>query len=250
MHCGVVRSGFTGVQDIAMSDLSGWTPRNRPARAPLEGRHVRLEPLDAARHGDGLFAASATADAGDRFRYLAEPAPDDRPAFEAWLEKAAASEDPLHFAVIDKASGRIAGRQSFMRIDAANGVIEIGNILWNDPVARRPAATEALYLFARHAFDTLGYRRFEWKCNDRNEPSKRAALRFGFAFEGVFRQHMVVKGENRDTAWFAMIDGDWPVIRGAFEAWLAPENFDADGRQKRRLEDIRAEIAGRTGKAG
>ena len=230
--------------------LAGWTPRERPARAAIEGRHVRLELLDPARHGEGLYAASRTADAEDRFRWLFEAAPDDRAAFQAWLEKAAASEDPLHFAVVDRASGRVGGRQSFMRIDTTHGVIEIGNILWNEPVARRPAATEALFLFARHAFDTLGYRRFEWKCNDRNEPSKRAALRFGFAFEGVFRQHMVVKGENRDTAWFAMIDGDWPVIRAAFEAWLAPENFDADGRQKRRLEDIRAEIAGSTGKAG
>lgn len=233
-----------------MSDLSRWTPRERPARAPLEGRFVRLEPLDAARHGEGLYAASATQDADDRFRYLAERAPDDVAAFRAWLEKTAASEDPLHFAVIDRASGRIAGRQSLMRIDAANGVVEIGNILWNDPVARRPAATEALFLFARHAFDTLGYRRFEWKCNDRNEPSKRAALRFGFTFEGVFRQHMVVKGENRDTAWFAMIDRDWPAIRGAFEAWLAPENFDGEGGQKRRLDDIRAQIAGNSGKDG
>jgi RimJ/RimL family protein N-acetyltransferase len=119
-------------------------------------------------------------------------------------------------------------------------VIEIGNILWNEPVARRPAATEALYLFAAHVFDGLGYRRFEWKCDDRNEKSKRAAARFGFAFEGVFRQHMVVKGLNRDTAWFAIIDKDWPALRSAFEAWLAPENFDAEGRQRRRLEDFRA----------
>ena len=222
-----------------MDDLSGWTARERPARAPIEGRFVRLEPLDAARHGDGLYAASATPDAEDRFRWLGETPPAGRDAFQTWLEGAAASEDPLHFAVIDRQSGRIAGRQSFMRIDTKNGVIEIGNILWNEPVARRPAATEALYLFARHAFDTLGYRRFEWKCNNANTPSKRAALRFGFTFEGVFRQHMVVKGTNRDTAWFAMVDKDWPVIRGALEAWLAPENFDAEGRQKRRLQDIR-----------
>lgn len=230
-----------------MSDMSGWTPRERPARAPMEGRYVRLEPLDAARHGEGLHAASATPDAGDRFRYLGEAPPDDRQAFLAWLEKAAASEDPLHFAVIDKASGRIAGRQSYLRIEPAHGVIEIGNILWNDPVARRPAATEALYLFARHAFDALGYRRFEWKCNDLNEPSKRAALRFGFTFEGVFRQHMIVKGENRDTAWFSIIDSEWPAVRSGLEAWLALENFDAEGRQKRRLEDIRAGIAGESG---
>ena len=235
------------MNDLPVADLSGWTARARPARAPLEGRHVRLEPLDAQRHGDGLYAASDTADAEDRFRYLGEAAPSGRAAFQAWLEKAAASDDPLHFAVIDKASGKIAGRQSFMRMDTANGVVEIGNILWNDPVARRPAATEALYLFARHAFDTLGYRRFEWKCNDLNAPSKRAALRFGFTPEGVFRQHMVVKGLNRDTAWFSIVDREWPALRAAFEAWLAPENFDGEGRQKARLEDFRAGTAGRAG---
>lgn len=226
-----------------MSNLSQWVPCARPARAPIEGRYVRLEPLDNVRHGDGLYAASATPDADERFRWLGEAAPQVRQLFQNWLEKAAASEDPSHFAVIDKASGRIAGRQSFMRIDTANGVVEIGNILWNDPVAKRPAATEALFLFARHAFDELGYRRFEWKCNNQNTPSKRAALRFGFTFEGVFRQHMVVKGLNRDTAWFSMIDREWPVIRGAFEAWLAPENFNVDGTQKRRLEDIRSGLA-------
>ena len=233
-----------------MNDLSGWTTRERPARTPMEGRYVRLEPLDAARHGEGLYAAAATPDAADRFRWLPEQPPQDRRSFQPWLDRAAASDDPLHFTVIDRASGRVAGRQSFMRIEPAHGVIEIGNILWNDPVARRPAATEALYLFARHAFDGLGYRRFEWKCNDLNVPSKRAALRFGFAFEGVFRQHMVVKGENRDTAWFSMIDTEWPVLREAFEAWLSPENFDDRGSQKARLEDIRAQIAGTEGQPG
>ena len=171
-----------------MTDLSAWTPRAAPARAPMEGRYVRLEPLDAQRHGDGLYEASASADKDQLFRWLYEYAPDSREAYQPWLEKAQASEDPLFFVVIDKATGRIAGRQTLMRIDRANGVIEIGNILWNPPVARKPAATEALYLFARHAFDDLGYRRFEWKCNNNNEPSKRAALRFGFTAEGVFRQ--------------------------------------------------------------
>lgn len=222
------------------SDLENWTPRERPAKAPMEGRYVRLEPLDVARHGDGLYEASATPDGDQRFRWLYELPPENRETFQPWLEKAATSQDPLYFTVIDRASGRIAGRQTFMRIDTTNGVVEIGNILWNDPVARRPAATEALFLFARHAFDDLGYRRFEWKCNNENEPSKRAALRFGFSFEGVFRNHLIVKGRNRDTAWFAMIDEDWPTIRRAFEEWLDPANFDSEGRQKRRLEEIRA----------
>lgn len=223
-----------------MEDLSNWTPRERPARSPLEGRYVRLEPMDVARHGDGLFAAAATEDRDQRFRWLYDEPPQDRAAFQPWLDNAAASTDPFYFTVIDRQSGRIAGRQSFMRIDTANGVIEIGNILWNDPVARKPAATEALFLFARHAFDDLGYRRFEWKCNAENHPSRQAALRFGFDFEGTFRQHLVVKGRNRDTAWFAMIDKDWPTIRRAFEEWLDPQNFDSEGRQKRRLGEIRA----------
>lgn len=225
-----------------MEDLSQWTPRQRPEREPMEGRYVRLEPLDAARHGDGLFEASSTSDKDSRFRWLYDHAPQSRADFQPWLDKTAASEDPLYFAVIDKASGRIAGRQSFMRIDTANGVIEIGNILWNGLVARKPAATEALYLFARHAFDDLGYRRFEWKCNAENEPSRSAALRFGFSFEGVFRQHLIVKGRNRDTAWFAMIDKEWPTIGRALEEWLDPENFDSEGQQKRRLGEIRAAV--------
>lgn len=225
------------------TELSAWTPRERPARTILEGRHVKLEPLEAARHGDGLFAASATADGEARFRWLGERAPQSRAGFQSWVEKAEASVDPLYFVVIDKGSGKIAGRQTFMRIDPANGVMEIGNILWNPPVARSPGATEALYLFARHAFDDLGYRRFEWKCNNRNGPSKQAALRFGFVFEGIFRQHMIVKGENRDTAWYSMLDREWPVTGRALALWLDPANFGPDGRQRRRLADIRQALA-------
>ena len=220
-------------------DLCTWTPRERPHRAAMDGRYVRLEPLDAARHGDQLFEASSGEAAQDRFRYLYEEAPASRQALEPWLERAAASDDPMWFAVIDKASGKVAGRQSLMRIDAANGAAEIGGILWGALVSRRPAATEALYLFARHVFDDLGYRRFEWKCNDLNEPSKRAAKRFGFTAEGTFRQHLVVKGQNRDTAWFSIIDKEWANCRKAFEQWLDPANFDAKGRQIRRLEELR-----------
>lgn len=221
-------------------DMSDWQSRPFPARVPLEGDYVMLEPLDPDRHGDGLFEASVMGDADGRFRWLGEYPPQDRAALQPWLEKAATSADPLFFAVIDRQSGRVAGRQALMRIDTANGVIEIGNILWSDLVARKPAATEALYLFARHAFDQLGYRRFEWKCNNANGPSKRAALRFGFTFEGVFRQHMVVKGANRDTAWFSILDSEWPGLRQDFKEWLARSNFDKDGRQKRRLTEIRA----------
>ena len=222
-------------------DMRHWTARERPSAPVIEGRFVRLERLDRDRHAEGLFEASATAEAEQKFRWLAEPPPADRESFRAWVGKVAASEDPLFYAVIDKASGKVAGRQTLMRIDAANGVIEIGNIYWGPLMAQKAAATEALFLFARHVFDDLGYRRFEWKCNDDNLPSKKAAARFGFTAEGVFRQHLVVKGLNRDTAWFSIIDKEWPALRRAYEGWLSPENFDAEGRQKRRLEDFRAE---------
>jgi RimJ/RimL family protein N-acetyltransferase len=216
-------------------DLTDWKGVARPDRMPMDGRYARLEPLDPARHGNDLLASARQPGSDDRFRYLFEEAPADLPAFSPWLEKAAASQDPLFFAVIDKATGLAEGRQALMRIDTANGVIEIGNILWGPAIARTRIATEALFLFASHAFDTLGYRRFEWKCNNLNEPSKKAALRFGFTFEGIFRQHMVAKGKNRDTAWFAMIDADWPRLKAGFEAWLRPANFDEDGQQKTRL---------------
>ncbi|WP_431298211.1 GNAT family N-acetyltransferase [Tabrizicola sp. BL-A-41-H6] len=221
-------------------DLGAWTPRARPERVVLDGRFVRIEPLEM-RHLDGLFAEVSEVDteAERRFTWLFETPPASREELRAWLERVVQSADPLFFAVIDKASGRVAGRQALMRIDQAFGVIEIGSIYWGPTIARKPAATEALYLMARYVFDDLGYRRFEWKCNNENEPSKRAALRFGFQAEGVFRQHMVVKGKSRDTAWFAMIDKDWPALRARYEAWLDPANFDADGRQRRRLQDCR-----------
>jgi RimJ/RimL family protein N-acetyltransferase len=217
-----------------MSGLEGWTRRARPAAIVLEGRHARLEPLGPD-HAAALHAASMADGAEERFRYLFDR-PLDRPAFDAWMAQAAASADPLFFAVIDRATGRAEGRQALMRIDEANGVIEIGSILWGPAIARTRVATEAFSLFASHIFDALGYRRLEWKCDARNAPSRRAALRFGFTFEGVFRQHMVVKGENRDTAWFSITDQEWPALQARLQAWLDPANFDADGRQRRRLE--------------
>ncbi|WP_407976751.1 GNAT family N-acetyltransferase [Brucella pseudogrignonensis] len=222
-----------------MTDLRDWTPRPKPEHKVLEGQYVRLEPLDAARHGDELFAASSVEDADQRFTWLFEVPPATREAFEPWLEKVSGSEDPLFVAVIDKASGKVAGRQALMRIDPVHGSIEIGNIYWGPLISRKPAATEAQFLFMQYVFDELGYRRYEWKCNDNNAPSKRAAERFGFQFEGIFRQHMVTKGNNRDTAWFSIIDSEWPALKQAYQAWLAPTNFDSDGQQIRRLEDFR-----------
>ena len=218
--------------------LAHWTSRPRPARVTLEGTYCRLEPLDPARHADQLFAASMQPGAEERFRFLFD-VPQNRAAFDGWIARSAQSDDPLFYAVIDRASGRCEGRQTLMRITPEHGVIEIGNILWNPPIARSRVSTEALFLHARYVFEELGYRRFEWKCNSRNEPSMRAARRFGFTYEGIFRQHMVQKGENRDTAWLSILDHEWPAIRRSFESWLAPANFDATGRQKARLEDFR-----------
>jgi RimJ/RimL family protein N-acetyltransferase len=217
-----------------MSDLSRWAPRPAPERWVHDGRYVRLEPLDPARHGKELFAAGAGTAADELWRYLSDGPYPDRTSFESWLTKSL-GDDPLFFAALDKASGRVEGRLALWRVDPAHGVIEIGHILFGPRITGSRAATEAVYLLARHVFDDLGYRRFEWKCNNLNERSKRAALRYGFAFEGVFRQHMVVKGANRDTAWFSIVDHEWPARRAAFERWLAPDNFDHAGRQRARL---------------
>lgn len=205
-------------------------PAKRPERTVLEGSYVRLEPI-GPQHARDLLAATSR-EPLERFAYLSSDPPTDIAGFERWTIERGATADPILFAVIDRATGRAGGWQQLMRIDAPNGVIEIGNIYWGPDVARTRIVTEGLYLTARHIFEQLGYRRFEWKCNNRNEPSKRAAERFGFTYEGLFRQHMIVRGENRDTAWFAMLDGEWPTIRAEYERWLAPENFAPDGTQK------------------
>lgn len=217
------------------ADLSHWTPRPRPTAEVLEARWCRLERLDPGRHAEQLYESAVVPGAEERFRYLPDHAPADRATFDAWLAPAATSPDPLFYAVIDRVTGRAEGRQSLLRITPEHGVIEIGHILWGPAIARTRVTTDALFLFASYAFDDLGYRRFEWKCNAENAPSRRAALRFGFAFEGIFRNHMVVKGKNRDTAWFSMTDQEWPVIRAGMEAWLDKKNFDAQGQQKESL---------------
>jgi len=206
----------------------------QPERIVLDGRYTRLEPIGSA-HLDGLWAASRDADGPERYRWLSEAAPQSRDELAAWIAAAAAKDDPLCFAVVDKATGRAEGRQSLMRIVPKDGVIEVGGVFWGPRLAKTRVATEALFLHARYAFETLGNRRFEWKTNNRNEASKRAAQRFGFTFEGLFRQHMIIKGENRDTAWFSMLDSEWPSRKAGFERWLDPANFDAEGRQKAKL---------------
>ena len=195
---------------------------------------MRLEPLET-RHAADLFAVSSMEGGPERYRWLFTHAPKDLAEMEA---RAAANDwtsDNRYVAVVDRQSGSVVGQQGWMRIRPEHGSIEIGGVYWGLPMARTPLATEALYLFARHAFDDLGYRRFEWKCNNRNEPSKAAATRFGFTFEGIFRQDMIIKGESRDTAWFSMLDNEWPALRAEFERWLAPDNFHADGMQKTKL---------------
>jgi RimJ/RimL family protein N-acetyltransferase len=205
----------------------------RPERVMLKGRWTTLAPLDAAAHAEALYEGSN----GDAAReavwtYLFDGPYTSLDEFRANLEAKARSTDPLFFTVIDNSSGRAVGYQTLMRIDAANRVIEVGNVMYTPAMQRTAGATEAQFLFAKHVFDELGYRRHEWKCHALNAPSRRAAERFGFTFEGIFRQHMIVKGRNRDTAWFAMLDSEWPARKAAYERWLTPDNFDAEGRQK------------------
>ncbi|MFA7436915.1 GNAT family N-acetyltransferase [Castellaniella sp.] len=203
-----------------------------PVRRAHEGHWCRLEPLDPMRHGDALYQAISGPEAERLHRYIADPIPSSRAGFDAWLIPSAQSADPLFFAVVDKATGRAEGRQGLMDIVPQYGTAEIGHILWGPRIARSRVATEAFFLLADHMMTTLAYRRWQWRCNAQNQASRRAALRFGFTPEGVFRQHMVVKGENRDTAWYSITDTEWPAIRARFVAWLEPSNFDADGRQR------------------
>lgn len=224
--------------------VAGWTPRPRPPKTPMIGRTCRLEPVSAERHGPDLFEAYRQDKTGRLWTYLSVGPFETLDGYLAWARAAEASEDPVYYAVIDTATGKAVGTASFLRIDPANGVIEVGWITWSPLMQRTAVSTEAMALMMARVFDELGYRRYEWKCNDLNGPSKSAASRLGFTFEGVFRQAAINKGRSRDTSWFSVIDGEWPVVKKAFEAWLDPANFDADGRQRRSLQDIRATLAG------
>jgi RimJ/RimL family protein N-acetyltransferase len=213
-----------------------WSSVERPVRQPLRGSRVLLRPVDAAADAEPLYRVSHLPD-GDQaiWTYLPDGPYDSPEHLRQMLTWAETSEDPLYFTLATLPDERPVGQASYLRITPEFGVIEIGHIWFGVPLQRTTAATEAIYLLARHVFDDLGYRRLEWKCNALNAASRRAAERFGFTFEGVFRNHQVVKGRNRDTAWYAITGEDWPAIRSAFEAWLDPENFEADGRQKRSL---------------
>jgi RimJ/RimL family protein N-acetyltransferase len=208
----------------------------KPTREPIEGAYVRLEPIDPERHADDLFALSHRSEADEPlWNYLGYGPFADAADLKGWAAKWAASTDPLHFAVIDKATGRASGMASFMRFDPAGGAIEIGHIWFVPDLQKTRQATEAIFLMMVQSFERWGYRRLEWKCNARNLPSRQAALRFGFTYEGLFRQHLLVRGRNRDTTWFAMLDGEWPEVKTAFQHWLEPSNFDASGKQKSAL---------------
>jgi RimJ/RimL family protein N-acetyltransferase len=215
-----------------------WQARPLPGRVTLAGQYCRLEPLDAAHHGADLLHVHKAAPDGRLWTYMAAGPFEDDTQFHAYLERMASSTDPLNFAVVDTATRRAVGTMALMRMDPANGVIEVGHIMFSPALQRTRAATEAQYLLMRLVFDELRYRRYEWKCDDLNGPSRQAALRLGFQFEGVFRQAVVYKQRSRDTAWFSIIDSEWPVLRESFERWLAPDNFDGD-RQRESISRLR-----------
>ena len=219
-----------------------WTPRPPPPRTAMAGRFCTVEPLDPGRHAAQLFAAFAEDD-GRMWTYLPRGPFAAAADYREWAEGAARLDDPLTHAIIDNASGQAVGTAAYMRIDPASGVIEVGSITYSPRLQRRPAGTEAMYLMMRRVFDELGYRRYEWKCNSLNMPSRAAALRLGFQYEGLFRQATITRGRNRDTTWFSVIDSEWRALRGAFEGWLDPANFDAAGRQRQSLASFRSPAA-------
>ncbi|MGE8565325.1 MAG: GNAT family N-acetyltransferase [Achromobacter sp.] len=219
-------------------DVPGWTPRPRPPLTSATGRYCRLEPLSAERHAADLYQAFSQAPDDSDWTYMGVGPFADVAAYRAFAEAAQAGNDPLHHAIIDLETGRAIGTLALMRIDPANGVIEVGFVSFSRQLKRTRIATEAQFLLMRRAFDELGYRRYEWKCDSLNAPSRQAAARLGFQFEGVFRQATIYKGRSRDTAWFSIIDSEWPALRTAYERWLDPANFDEQGRQRQGLSEL------------
>jgi RimJ/RimL family protein N-acetyltransferase len=221
--------------------VAGWSPRPQPQRTVLTGRYCRIEPIDAERDARALFDAYMLAPDGRDWTYLFQERPTSFAACRDYLAAIAASSDPLHYVIVDESSRLAVGTAALMRIEPVHGVIEVGSITYSPLLKRSRAGTEAMYLMMRYAFDDLGYRRYEWKCDSLNGASRAAATRYGFHFEGTFRQAIIYKNRNRDTAWYAIIDKEWPRLRAAFETWLSGENFDARGQQRRSLAAIRAE---------
>jgi RimJ/RimL family protein N-acetyltransferase len=231
-------SRLNAFQQLIGDALPEWSAKDKPTPRILTGQYCRLEPLDAQRHAASLYQAFALADDARDWTYMLIGPFNDEAAYRAFAQQEQAGHDPLHFAVIDLASGKPVGSLALMRIDATSGVVEVGYVNYSPLLKRTVAATEAQYLLMQLAFDTFGYRRYEWKCDSLNAPS-RAAARYGFQFEGIFRQATVYKGRTRDTAWFSILDKEWPQVQAGFQAWLNPNNFDQNGRQIRSLSALR-----------
>jgi RimJ/RimL family protein N-acetyltransferase len=218
--------------------LPDWTARPRPPRTPIAGRFCRVEPFDVARHAADLHAAYGADGEGRLWTYLPYGPFTSLDDYTKFVTRTYLNDDPLFHTIVEAKSGRAIGVASLMRIDPGPGVIEVGGIAYSPALQRTPAATEAMFLLMRRAFDDLGYRRYEWKCDVLNAPSRAAAKRLGFRFEGIFRQATVYKHRSRDTAWFSILDREWPALKAAFERWLAPENFDATGHQRVSLSSL------------
>lgn len=227
-------------------EVAGWKPAVRPTHKVLTGRFCRLEPLDSARHAADIFAANALDAEGRNWTYLPYGPFDSLPSYCSWAESSSATSDPLFFAIVSNETGKAVGVASYLRIDPANGSIEVGHLNFSPLMQKTPIATEAMWLMMREAF-SLGFRRYEWKCNALNLPSRSAAQRLGLSFEGIFRQAAINKGRNRDTAWYGAIDSEWPALDGAFRHWLSPVNFDDEGRQRVSLSKLTEPILVRRG---
>lgn len=217
--------------------VPGWTARPRPPATPMTGRYCRVEPVDIERHAAELFEANAEDD-GRNWTYLPAERPADPAAYKTWLSGMAAGNDPMFHAIVETAGGRAVGIASYLRIDPGVGSIEVGHINYAPRLQRTAAATEAMFLMMARAFDELGYRRYEWKCDSLNAPSRAAAARYGFRYEGIFVQATIYKARNRDTAWYSITDKEWPTVKSAFERWLDPANFDAAGKQRLSLSEL------------
>jgi RimJ/RimL family protein N-acetyltransferase len=226
--------------------VPGWKPVERPPRTPMAGRYCRVEPLDPDRHAEDLFRANALDHAGRNWTYLFYGPFGSLAAYRDWMRASCLGEDPLFHAIVDPAAGSATGVASYLRIDPNHGSIEVGGINYSPLLQRKPAATEAMYLMMKRAFE-LGYRRYEWKCDSLNAPSRAAAQRLGFSYEGLFRQAIVYKGRTRDTTWYSIIDGEWPALRAAFERWLDPANFDAQGNQRVTLSSLTGQLVKQRG---
>lgn len=232
-------------QPVGMPVLN-WSPPPLPSREKMLGQYVVLEPLDIQKHVDQLYNCCCLEATDTLWTYMTYGPFESYESFREWVQAFCTRDDPLFFAIIDRATEKVTGAASYLRIKPEFGSIEVGHLLYTPQLQRTPAATEAMYLMMKHIFE-LGYRRYEWKCNSLNLASRRAAQRLGFSFEGVFRQSSIVKGRNRDTAWYACIDTEWPRLQKAFQQWLNSSNFEVAGVQKKRLSELTHPILVRTG---